>query len=101
MDRDEALRLLKGGSEGVAEWNRRRKVGEEIPPLREADLRGANLIRADLRGAVLVDADLRGADLRGALGLAQGQLEWARGDGETKLPEGLVRPESRGEAAAE
>ena len=53
MDRNEALRLLKGGSEGVAEWNRRRKVGEEIPPLREADLRGAHLIRADLRGAHL------------------------------------------------
>ena len=33
MDRNEALRLLKGGSEGVAEWNRRRKAGEEIPDL--------------------------------------------------------------------
>ena len=60
-----------------------------------------NLSTANLPGAVLVDADLRGADLRGALGLAQRQLEWARGDGETKLPKGLVRPESWGEAAAE
>src|SRR5512135_350025 len=76
MDRNKALRLLKGGSEGVAEWNRRRKAGEEIPPLREADLRGANLIRADIRGAnlgkadlgraALVEADLREANLVGA-----------------------------------
>src|SRR5512135_2995601 len=74
MDRNEALRLLKGG--GVAEWNRRRKAGEEIPPLREADLRGAHLLRADLRGAdlgkaalgraALVGADLREAHLVGA-----------------------------------
>jgi TIR domain/Pentapeptide repeats (8 copies) len=66
MDRNEALRLLKGGSEGVAEWNRRRKAGEEIPPLREADLRGAHLIRADLRGAHLGKADLGRAALGGA-----------------------------------
>lgn len=33
MDRDEALRLLEGGPEGVAEWNRRREAGEEIPDL--------------------------------------------------------------------
>jgi hypothetical protein len=38
MDRDEAMRLLKGGSEGVAEWNRRRKVGEEILSLAGARL---------------------------------------------------------------
>jgi TIR domain/Pentapeptide repeats (8 copies) len=66
MDRNEALRLLKGGSEGVAEWNRRRKAGEEIPHLREADLRGAHLIRADLRGAHLGKADLGRAALVGA-----------------------------------
>jgi hypothetical protein len=92
MDRNEALRLLKGGSEGVAEWNRRRKAGEEIPHLREADLRGAHLIRADLRGAnlgeadlgraALVGADLReanlvGADLRGAY-LGRADLDRAR-----------------------
>ena len=31
MDSDEALRLLKGGPDGVAEWNRRREAGEKIP----------------------------------------------------------------------
>jgi uncharacterized protein YjbI with pentapeptide repeats len=93
MDRVEALKLLKGRPDGVAEWNRRRDAGEQSPSLREAnliratligvnlsraslngadlsvailsdaDLRGANLSDADLSGANLRDADLRGADL--------------------------------------
>ena len=81
MDRDEALKLLRGGEEGVAEWNRRRSEGEEIPDLSGADLRGADLrgadlsyaylveaklLRANLSSANLTKADLRGADLRGA-----------------------------------
>ena len=82
MDRDEALKLLNGGEEGIHEWNRRRRAGEAIPDLRganlsEAILSGANLSEAhplsgaDLRGAnpsgaYLSRADLRGANLRGA-----------------------------------
>ena len=76
MDRDEALRLLKGGEDGVHEWNQRRERGEEIPDLRGADLVEAHLSGADLvgahlsaavlGGALLIGADLRGADLRGA-----------------------------------
>lgn len=66
MDRDEALRLLRGGPEGVAKWNRRRAADEEIPDLTEADLHGAHLHGADLGGADLSRADLRGADLGGA-----------------------------------
>lgn len=42
MDRDEALRLLKGRAEGVKEWNRRREAGEEIPSLEGADFEGAD-----------------------------------------------------------
>ena len=63
MDRDEALRLLTGGLEGVAEWNPRREAGEEIPDLRWADLYGADLRKADLGGAHLHGAHLGGADL--------------------------------------
>ncbi len=37
MDRDEALKLLRGGEDGVKEWNRRRKKGEAIPILSGAD----------------------------------------------------------------
>ena len=33
MDRDEALKLLKGGWQGIGEWNRRRSEGETIPHL--------------------------------------------------------------------
>ena len=80
MDRDEALKLLGAGAKGIAEWNRRRTEGEEIPRLLAAALvgdyfEGADLSRANLRdvrlnGAVLaraklIEADLAGADLRG------------------------------------
>jgi len=59
MDLDEAIRLLKGGPEGVAEWNRRRAASEEIPGLhragiREFDLSEANLRETNLGGANLV-----------------------------------------------
>ncbi|MHB1630372.1 MAG: pentapeptide repeat-containing protein [Bacilli bacterium] len=75
--------------------------------LREADLRGANLrgaylIAADLRGADLRaadligadfrDADLRGADLTDSIFLTQAQLNAARGDAGTKLPQFLALP---------
>jgi uncharacterized protein YjbI with pentapeptide repeats len=114
VDRDEALRLLKGKAEGVAEWNRRRGAGEEIPDLRKvdltradlggallsgADLTGAGLIRAkligsdlrgsDLRGSDLRGSDLRGADLRGAdlsgASLFRADLRGARLDAQTAL----------------
>ncbi len=68
MDRDEAMELLRGGAEGIAEWNQRRNAGEPIPDLSKADLSkadltGAHLTGADLRGAHLTGADLRGTDL--------------------------------------
>jgi hypothetical protein len=76
MDRDEAIRLLKGGLDGIREWNERRERDEKIPSLHgavlgRADLNGAVLGRADLSGAALIgavlrQADLREADLRGA-----------------------------------
>lgn len=57
-----------------------------------ADLRGADLRDADLIGADLRGADLSGADLRGALFLIQSQLDAARGDAHTVLPQELRRP---------
>jgi hypothetical protein len=53
-----------------------------------ADLRGADLRRADLLGADLRGADLRGADLSGALFVTTAQLDAARGDASTRLPDG-------------
>ncbi|GAA1944127.1 pentapeptide repeat-containing protein [Streptomyces durmitorensis] len=57
-----------------------------------ADLRGADLRQADLIGADLRDADLRGADLTGSIFLTQSQVNAAKGDAETKLPQSLTRP---------
>lgn len=56
------------------------------------DLRGADLSGADLIGADLRDADLRGANLAGALFLTQAQVNSARGDARTRLPDRLGRP---------
>jgi hypothetical protein len=63
MNRDEALTLLRGGREGIADWNLRRSAGEEVPDLSAADLRGADLSKADLSKAALSKAALRRADL--------------------------------------
>ena len=63
MDRDEALNLLKGGTDGVEKWNRWRQSGDGI---RSLSLSGADLNGADLRGADFSETDLRGADLHGA-----------------------------------
>ena len=57
-----------------------------------ADLRGANLWRCDLLGVDLRDADLCGADLAGAIYLTQMQVNGARGDALTTLPDGFERP---------
>jgi hypothetical protein len=67
--------------------------------LLDANLSGAGLWDADLSGAVLFDADLSGAqllraNLSKALRLTQPQLDAARGDRSTQLPEGLQRPDS-------
>ncbi|RYV52327.1 pentapeptide repeat-containing protein [Pengzhenrongella frigida] len=57
-----------------------------------ADLRGADLRLADLTGADLRGADLTGADLTGSLFLIQSQLDAARGDRTTTLPQSLHHP---------
>ena len=57
-----------------------------------ADLRGATLRGADLIGADLRDADLSGADLSGAMFVTQAQVNAARGDAATLLPERVARP---------
>ena len=69
---------------------------------RGADFRGAYLIGADLQGADLHLADLLGADLRAtnlrganlstAIFLTQFQLNAAHGDGSTRFPARLTRP---------
>ena len=58
-----------------------------------AVLNGANLTGANLAGADLSGAQLVGADLRGSKHLRQEQLDSAAGDAETRLPDGLQRPD--------
>lgn len=63
MDRDEAIKLLRGGREGRQKWNQLRDAGEKIPSLEDADLRFtrlsyANLSGLDFRGANLSDAKM-------------------------------------------
>jgi uncharacterized protein YjbI with pentapeptide repeats len=57
-----------------------------------ADLRDANLRLADVIGADLRDADLRGADLSDVLFLTQSQINAARGDAATRIPDSVRRP---------
>ncbi len=59
MDRDEALKLLRGGEEGVKEWNERRKAGKETPTLVGANLRAAHLETAEPRGRTFKRGDHR------------------------------------------
>jgi hypothetical protein len=49
---------------------------------------------ADLNNASLMNADIRGADLSKARNLLQAQIEVAKGDASTKLPQGLCLPRS-------
>lgn len=86
MEQEEAIKLLRGGREGIREWNRRRQAGEEAPDLSGVDLSGVAMVgamlggvqlsnadlhetdlnNADLQGAVLIGASLRGSDLHDA-----------------------------------
>ena len=61
MERDEALKLLRGGKDGVREWNRRRDEGEEIPELNNSSLNGAKLHFANLKVGSLANALLDAA----------------------------------------
>lgn len=61
--------------------------------LMAADLRDADLTGADLLGADLRDADVRGADLTRTIFLTQAQVNAARGDTATRLPDRLARPD--------
>ncbi|MDX8148575.1 pentapeptide repeat-containing protein [Lentzea sp. BCCO 10_0061] len=57
-----------------------------------ADLTNSDLSRADMIGADLRGADLSGADLSTCLFLTQPQVNAARGNARTKLPDALTRP---------
>jgi len=63
MNSTMAHELLRGGREGVKEWNLRRKRGEAIPDLSDGKLSGLSLFRANLSDIRLANADLRATRL--------------------------------------
>jgi hypothetical protein len=99
----EVSSLVRADADG-SDLRRRDLAGKDLRSerLEAADLRGAVLIGADLRDVDLGDADVLGADLRGAdvrgadlataLFLTQFQVNAARGDALTELPDWLDRP---------
>ncbi len=66
----------------------------EYSDLRKSNLEGADLDGANLEEADLKDASLVGADLSESGRLQQEQIDEAKGDKKTKLPEDITRPES-------
>jgi Pentapeptide repeats (8 copies) len=62
--------------------------------LHGADLRDTNLARANLTGAYLIGAYLMSAYLKDTQGVTQDRIDSAMGDATTKLPVGIVMPES-------
>ena len=77
MKRDKALELLRGGEDGIAEWNKRVEAGGGLRDLSAARLDGAKLSGANLSGADLRRADLRSAKLFSAK-LIEAKLSRAR-----------------------
>ncbi len=72
MERKEAEQLLKGGPEGIQNWNTYRRTNHEIPSLngiilRNCDLKTVNLNDADLSGANLSNTNLAGAKFSGSI----------------------------------
>ncbi len=70
MDKDEALKLLRGGLKGVRSWNDWRQNNPGIDPpmifqvnLNKSDLAHANLSHAKFPHCKLMGANLKGADL--------------------------------------
>lgn len=99
MDQSEVLALLRGGPEGIAEWNRRRdellrKGGFRLDlsgvDLCGVDLSGVNLeyanltdvrfVDANLTGARIGSGNLAGAVLRNAI-LSEASLKFSHADG--------------------
>jgi uncharacterized protein YjbI with pentapeptide repeats len=103
------IRASEAVRAGVARKGRADYRGADLigKDLRRTDLRGATLrgayaigsnlsgvefSRTDLIGADLRGAMIAGADLRSALFITQPQLDAARGDAATRIPEHLRRP---------
>ena len=66
----------------------------EYISLKGSNLSYSHLVNTNLSNADLSDADLNHAELQTARGLTQEQIDEAKGDERTLLPDDLQRPES-------
>ncbi len=88
----EQLNIIK---QGVENWNKWREQNTNIKPdlsesdFRQANLQKANLSHANLDKAKLQFSNLREANLKGATGLSSSQIDLAKTNKQTKLPEYL------------
>src|SRR5215204_3358633 len=64
----------------------------EYISLKGSNLSYSHLVNTNLSNADLSDADLNHAELQTARGLTQEQIDEAKGDGRTQLPDDLQRP---------
>ena len=80
---------LSGANLGLANLHLAALVNTNLSGV---NLYGANLSRAEFFGAILEGAGVHGANLSKAVNLTQAQVDSARGDDTTTLPEGVVRP---------
>ncbi len=71
MTRDEALKLLRGGTDGVSQWNRARAKEDRRPIIGRLDFQRIDLAHKDLTGVdlsriIVYRANFDGANLRDA-----------------------------------
>src|SRR5215212_5318637 len=71
----------------------------EYISLKGSNLSYFHLVNTNLSNADLSDADLNHAELQTATGLTQEQIDEAKGDERTQLPDGLQRPANWSKAA--
>ncbi len=80
MVREEAIKLLRGGPDGVAEWNRRRETEEKLPEFSCVDLHGA-----DVSGALRIQQRTVASHVLGAgIGMIDATSRQSRGTNSLK-----------------
>lgn len=92
---------LQGANLSKADFSQADLTGAGLDDamLHLATFENADLREASLGHAMLFKANLQGIDLTGVKGLTQSQINMACLDGDTKLPQGLNRPQPCSEKA--
>lgn len=88
--------ILTGCNLTSAELQKASLIGADLSgsDLTGADLEKAQVEKSNLTGVVLKGAKVRKTDFATTVGVTQAQIDEARGDSTTKLPDGIKRPDS-------